>query len=165
MEAKRVRMSNMKGGKMFDMNMKQFGSSIRATLTRDITFSGMYWTMVELMRNYLGGGKEYRKVQKSNIDLILDNALPGLVAGVVASFITSPIDTVKTRIQTRSLTYHSMPSELRKIYRNEGLTGWFLGWKLRVLKSASHSVMYLVLFEFFLDRLNRATKGSAYFYA
>jgi hypothetical protein len=147
------------------MNMKQFGSSIRATLTRDITFSGMYWTMVEVMRNYLGGGREYRKVQKSNLDLILDNALPGLVAGVVASFITSPIDTVKTRIQTRSLTYHSMSGELRKMYRNEGFTGWFLGWKLRVLKSASHSVMYLVLFEFFLDRLNRATKGSAYFHA
>jgi hypothetical protein len=165
MEAKRVRMSNMKDGKMFDMNMKQFGSSIRATLTRDISFSALYWTLVEVIRNRMGGGKEYRKVKKSNFDLLIDNALPGLIGGVLSSFITCPIDTVKTRIQTKSLTYYSMSDELVNIYRNEGLAGWFLGWKLRILKSASHSVMYLVLFEFLLDRLNRATKSYPYFHA
>jgi hypothetical protein len=146
MEAKRVRMSNMKDGKMFDMNMKQFGSSIRATLTRDISFSALYWTLVEVIRNRMGGGKEYRKVKKSNFDLLIDNALPGLIGGVLSSFITCPIDTVKTRIQTKSLTYYSMS-------------------ELRILKSASHSVMYLVLFEFLLDRLNRATKSYPYFHA
>ena len=98
------------------------------------------------MRNKMAGGTEYRKVRKSNFDLLMDNALPGLVGGIVSSLVTSPIDTVKTRIQTKSLAYTSMNAELLKIYQREGFNGWFLGWKLRILKSASHSVLYLVLF-------------------
>jgi hypothetical protein len=128
------------------MNRQQFISGLRATLTRDVIFSGIYWTLVELMRNKMAGGTEYRKIRKSNFDLLVDNALPGLVGGVTSSLITSPIDTVKTRIQTKSLVYTSMNAELLKIYQKEGLNGWFLGWKLRIMKSASHSVLYLVLF-------------------
>lgn len=143
---------------MFDMNRQQFSSSIRATLTRDIIFSGIYWSIVEFMRNRMAGGREYRSVQKTNFEILLDNAFPGFVAGVTSSCLTNPIDTVKTRIQSKSSTYNSMASELVKIYRYEGIGGWFLGWKLRVLKSASHSVLYLVLFEFLLDRMARASR-------
>lgn len=162
MEAKRVRMSNMKAGKMFDLNRQQFASSIRATLTRDVIFSGLYWTLVEVVRNKMAGGTEYRRTVKSNLDLLVENALPGCIAGVVSSLVTCPIDTVKTRIQTKSLTYTSMNAELLKIAQNEGISGWFLGWKLRVLKSASHSVLYLVLFEFLLDKISKVRRSYSH---
>jgi hypothetical protein len=47
-EAKRIRMTNHKdkGFKISQLNFQQNKSSIRATLTRDMTFSAIYWSLI-----------------------------------------------------------------------------------------------------------------------
>lgn len=97
------------------MTAQQRLTGLKATLARDVLFSTIYWTVVEVIRNGLAGGGEYRNKLSSNWDILKDNAMPGLIGGVLASFITNPIDTVKTRIQTKSLSTNIL-AEIGNIY-------------------------------------------------
>lgn len=56
MEAKRVRMSNMADNRQTKMTNKQYFTGLKATLARDVLFSTIYWSLVELARNRLAGG-------------------------------------------------------------------------------------------------------------
>lgn len=105
-EDRRVKMGNQSKKKSVGSAEKY--SSYKATLSRDITFSAIYWISVEFFRNWLSGGTEYRKLARTNTEILLDNALPGLLGGVISSILTNPIDTVKTRVQTQSRKYTSL---------------------------------------------------------
>ena len=69
-----------------------------ATLLRDVPFSGIYWVVTEAARRRLreaqGGG------QGGVAELAYVNLLSGTIGGTVAASITTPLDVVKTRIQT-----------------------------------------------------------------
>ena len=69
-----------------------------ATLLGDVPFSGIYWVVTEAARRRLreaqGGG------QGGVAELAYVNLLSGTIGGTVAASITTPLDVVKTRIQT-----------------------------------------------------------------
>lgn len=105
-EDRRVKMGNLSHANK--MGVQEKLASLRATLSRDITFSAIYWISVEFFRNWMSGGTEYRKLARTNTEIFVDNAMPGLFGGVISSFLTNPIDTVKTRVQTQGRKYTSL---------------------------------------------------------
>lgn len=62
----------------------------KVTMQRDLTFSGIYWVMVEQIRKSQNRGdlESY----------LIRNVVAGVIAGGFTSFITLPLDVVKTRI-------------------------------------------------------------------
>lgn len=111
---------------------------------RDLTYSCMYWLMVEQIRNFLVGD-EYRNGSKKP-SMLYSSVLPAMISGSIISFATTPIDTLKTRLQSGVHIEGSMGKQLQSIYRKEGFTGIFAGVQQRVLRNTINSVIYLSLF-------------------
>ena len=67
------------------------------------------------------------------------NALAGSSAGAAAAAVTTPLDVVKTRLQTRdtSLGRKSTFACLQTVAKQEGIKGLFSGWGPRTLRMAA----------------------------
>lgn len=63
------------------------------TLYRDILFSAIYWTIVENIRSRM------KKNQFLYDNVLITNIICGSIAGAATSYLTAPLDVIKTRIQ------------------------------------------------------------------
>lgn len=157
-EAKRIRLGAQTDTKT-SLSIKQHLSSIKLTAQRDVLYSMICWAIIESLRNKMAGEGEYRAKQKSSSDILKLNTLTGLVGATVASIITNPIDVVKTRLQSKSLSTKSTWKDIRRIARLEGIKGLSLGVQLRILKSSLHLSVYLTLYEELLNVIKRNTQS------
>lgn len=99
LEALRVRMGNLMKDQTF-ANTK----GLKVTLIRDLTFSALFWTSLEATRSLLTGS-EYRKAtleNHSHLKMLFLNFGSGIINGTIIAALTTPLDTVKTRIQSDS---------------------------------------------------------------
>lgn len=81
------------------------------TLWRDVPFSAMYWTSMELVRDKLLSSPRF--VNDSIIaqnPRVASSFVAGAIGGVFAAFITHPFDVAKTRQQIASLELLAAPS-------------------------------------------------------
>lgn len=93
-EAFRVRYTNSTE----KTHIPQSKSSLKVTLMRDLTYSCLYWLSIEKIRNFLMGD-EYR-THRGQKNVLYANVIPALIAGGLISAITTPLDTIKTRLQS-----------------------------------------------------------------
>jgi solute carrier family 25 protein 39/40 len=131
-----------------------------ASLARDIPFAGVYWTAYEAWKPALsvalfrrggggggGGGGSSIISSSSSVSSSLSWGESfvaafgaGWAAGLLAAFVTTPMDVVKTRRQigltatALSRRGYSVGRELRAIARAEGLGGLFAGIGPRLAK-------------------------------
>lgn len=88
--------------------------ALKVTLIRDLTFSAMFWTIIETVRNNYSG-QQYRSSQHvGNLDT---NAIAGIIGGGFVAGVTTPLDTVKTRIQSGVKLEGSIMMQLQTIYK------------------------------------------------
>ena len=99
-EAIRIKISNNVKGK--SQAPKFYGYKV--TLVRDIIYSSLFWTMLETYRNTIIGG-DYRENVRKNSSFSWHNfylnLLPAFIIGGLVSAVTTPLDTLKTRVQTK----------------------------------------------------------------
>jgi solute carrier family 25 aspartate/glutamate transporter 12/13 len=88
-----------------------------------------------------------RKTHATATDLLLAGAL----AGVPAAFLTTPADVIKTRLQVASregeMTYSGITDCASKILKYEGITAFFKGSGMRVLRSSPQFGITLLAYE------------------
>ena len=80
-----------------------------------------------------------------------------LIAGFVTAFATNPIDVIKTRIMNetigsknkskQSLVYSSTLPCLKKIYKSEGILGFYKGFIPNWLRLGPHTMITFLIFE------------------
>jgi len=114
-ESFRIKLSNdVVGKKLF----KDF-HGYKITLARDMINSTLFWSMLEGYRNSVVGG-EYRgalgKKEGFSWKNFSINLMPGFMIGAFASAITTPFDTVKTRVQSQGIKNYQIISSIIKIY-------------------------------------------------
>jgi len=101
---------------------------VGATFSRDVVFSMMYFP---LFAYFLDKGK----TPGSNTVPFYHSFASGIGAGAISAFLATPLDVVKTRLQT--LTYKDRYSGIAdctaKIMREEGPSAFFKGSLLRVM--------------------------------
>eukprot|EP01025_Chloroclados_australasicus_P014366 TRINITY_DN16728_c0_g1_i2.p2 TRINITY_DN16728_c0_g1~~TRINITY_DN16728_c0_g1_i2.p2 ORF type:complete len:335 (+),score=33.07 TRINITY_DN16728_c0_g1_i2:194-1198(+) len=109
-----------------------FYRSYPTTLLMNIPFTAIHFSIYETMKNAMGEGAEEESLK---VQLIA-----GGTAGGCASAATTPLDVVKTRLQTQALvnkgTQYSawnVFQTMRQIMVQEGIQGLWRGWKPRVL--------------------------------
>ena len=87
-------------------------------LMRDIPFSAIYFPVYSHLKNRISSVSKYST---------LNYFIAGTLAGFPAAYLVTPMDVVKTRIQTSPKLYGSdILSCVRAIYQNEGI---FAFWK------------------------------------
>ena len=123
-----------------------------ATLLRDVPYSAIQFTIYESMKNYFvkSSFSGDRSKLSSGHDMF-----SGAVAGAIAGGLTTPLDVIKTYLQTQqrrprpttflstvpgedlpkamNVTYTGIYSTLRGVYRTSGVTGLFSGVGVRMV--------------------------------
>ena len=105
------------------------------TLVRDVPFSSMYWWGYELLRPIL-----YFHMSESNVALsinqkcLISDFCSGTLSGLLAAFMTTPADCVKTILQSNVGSKESTLNVARNLYHSQGWRGFFAGVGPRMAK-------------------------------
>ncbi|RKF71200.1 Calcium-binding mitochondrial carrier protein Aralar2 [Golovinomyces cichoracearum] len=116
-----------------------------ACLLRDVPFSAIYFTSYNhLKRDYFG---ESPTKSLSILQLLA----AGAVAGMPASYLTTPCDVIKTRLQVEArkgeASYTSLRHCVKTIYQQEGFKAFYKGGPARVLRSSPQFGFTLAVYE------------------
>lgn len=74
----------------------------------------MYWSMIETFRNYYTGAEYRGSRQVGSVDA---NAFAGIFGGGFVAAFTTPLDTLKTRIQSGIKIEGSVFKQINSIYQ------------------------------------------------
>ncbi|GMM49903.1 Mme1 protein [Starmerella bacillaris] len=114
----------------------------RATLIRDLPFSALQLAFYERFRK----SAQYQ-AKSTEIGLGMELFVGG-AAGGLAGMITTPLDVIKTRIQTQTkVQIHGTFSGLKSIFAAEGLVGVFGGVVPRFVWTSIQSSVMLLLYQ------------------
>ena len=147
-----------------EINLRGFSSLWRGvgpTLWRDVPFSAMYWTSLELIRDILMDIPDFTDHSLTSWNpRVASSFVAGAVAGVLACTVTHPFDVAKTRQQIASLdllsaTGRDVPSIvsrpaltlIREIARQEGAVALYAGLGARQVKIAPACAIMLSSYE------------------
>lgn len=121
--------------------LRGFFKGVLPTVARDAPYSGLYVLLYEQFKVVMPYILKFDRTASSNGELFsttkstLINSASGFIAASVATTITSPFDTIKTRMQLEPQKYTSFFTSLRLISR-DGLTSLFDGLSLRLVRKA-----------------------------
>lgn len=133
--------------------LKTFVFGYKETLFRDLPFSALQFAFYERFRNLA-------IMYNAGDDLPISSELvTGATAGGLAGILTTPLDVIKTRIQTATETSGSHLSTFKalgSIYKSEGLVGLFYGVGPRFIWTGVQSSIMLLLYQMSLKKINAA---------
>lgn len=113
-----------------------------ACLSRDVAFAATYFTLYDAAKRWLriedGTSLGWSMVAAST-------------AGIPAAFLSTPLDVLKTRMQSRSATTHTLRDTYRQVASEGGL---FAGWGPRVGRIAPQFGIVLVSFDWLTHRFS-----------
>jgi len=102
---------------------------VSATLARDVPFSAIYWTCYEFFKGHLK--HQFPSTKTGNF---LASFAGGCASGMISALVTTPIDLIKTRLQTSAGKAITAREIAWSIYANEGPSGFMRGWLPRAAK-------------------------------
>eukprot|EP01132_Coremiostelium_polycephalum_P006246 gene6246-7777_t len=117
------------------------------TLLRDIPANGLYFGFYELTRRMLLSGNE--KLEDLSATKVM---IAGAVGGVSYWTLTYPTDAIKSKIQTDSIfpeqrRYHGILDCAKKVYKQEGIAGFYKGFGPCFIRSIPANAACFVLYE------------------
>ena len=142
-----------------DLGLSGLYKGAAACLLRDIPFGAIYFPAYAVCKEYLVNQQgSSGSASASNI------LLAGTLAGIPATFLTTPADVVKTRLQVvprpGEVSYNGIGDCIKNIYRMEGPTAFFKGSLFRVCRIAPQFGISLLGYEMLSQLLG--LKGSLY---
>ncbi|KAH3686470.1 hypothetical protein WICPIJ_002557 [Wickerhamomyces pijperi] len=144
----------------------------KATLCRDLPFSALQFAFYEKFRDWAFFYNNLDSKKGDDLSITFE-LLTGAAAGGLAGSITTPLDVIKTRIQTQNpssepvtpsathvkgqpviLQTGSVLKGLSIVYRTEGVSGLFSGVGPRFVWTSIQSSIMLLLYQVALRNLN-----------
>lgn len=117
--------------------------------------SGIYFSSLETSKKYLNAHFEFSKHVK--------NSLAGAIGRLFQNIATNPILVIKTRSEVVGFNaYNSFFEGFAKIFKQEGLSGYYKGLKPNLIKDLPFSAIFFPLYEFFKNTLSFAGLKSFY---
>ncbi|CAO4387090.1 unnamed protein product [Caenorhabditis nigoni] len=109
---------------------------LSSTLARDVTFSVIYFPLFAYLDSLAP-----RKSDGSGDAVFYGSFLAGLTSGAASSFCVTPLDVIKTRMQTinkgaNEVVYKNIPDAFVTILKNEGPKALFKGAACRMMVMA-----------------------------
>jgi solute carrier family 25 aspartate/glutamate transporter 12/13 len=130
-----------------DLGMSGLYRGAAACLLRDIPFGAIYFPAYAACKDYLVNREGGPGSASASTILIA-----GTMAGIPASFFTTPADMVKTRLQVLprqgEMVYSGIGDCFKKVYQTEGPTAFFKGSLFRVGRIAPQFGISLLCYEY-----------------
>lgn len=121
-----------------------YGMFAPQTLLHDCPFSAFSWFVYESARQQIIASREVPKLESQ------ESLALGVVAGGATSFITNPLDVVKTRILTRQHNesdFLHIRSTVKSIALKEGWACFWRGAGLRIAHHAPSHGLFMLIFD------------------
>lgn len=124
-----------------ELGLSGLYTKVHATLLRDIPFSMLYFTLYSRLK------QQFK--DKRTGDISVDRIFAAsVIAGSVAAFASTPLDTIKTRVQARNTTYTGVWNCMTRTYAEEGWRTFFNGSVARVSTISLLFGFTLIFYEF-----------------
>lgn len=99
-----------------------------------------------------------RYSENKQVNSALVTSLASWSANIVSCVITHPLDLIRTRVyfqfynKEQSEQYRGLLDAIIKIYRVDGMTGYFRGLMPRIVRKGFASIIAWVAYEYLIDR-------------
>lgn len=118
-----------------------------ATFARDAPYAGLYVLFYEQQKEVLNKMFPTSDHSRSSSAAAVINSGSAMIAAALATTMTSPFDTVKTRIQLEPSKYRSFIPASLLIAKQDGMLGLFDGLSLRLSRKALSSAIGWCIYE------------------
>lgn len=118
-----------------ETGIRSFFSGYGVTITRDAPYAGLYVLFYEQSKDMLNSllpASHYREAKTAAVI----NSTAAMTAATIASTITAPFDTIKTKIQLYPDRYPSLVKSCVPLLREFGVRHMFDGLALRLLRKS-----------------------------
>jgi solute carrier family 25 protein 38 len=146
--------------------LRGFFSGFGTTAIRDAPYAGLYVLFYEQLKKNLGilaqrvsvpGNSDVGMKWSTSTSI---NFSSGAVAAGLATAITNPFDSIKTRIQLKPREYRNIVQAGRRMIREDGIRSLFDGLALRMSRKAISSALAWTLYEDLIRRAEHTWKRS-----
>ncbi|KAL0276584.1 UNVERIFIED_CONTAM: hypothetical protein PYX00_004132 [Menopon gallinae] len=128
--------------------MRAFYRSYTTQLTMNIPFQSIHFMTYEFCQSLVNRDKLYNPVA---------HMMSGAVAGAVAAAVTTPLDVVKTLLNTQQHRVRGMIAAFKTVYRVSGPSGYFKGIKARIIYQMPSTAICWSVYELFKYLLSRSS--------
>ncbi|XP_077218382.1 uncharacterized protein LOC143852708 [Tasmannia lanceolata] len=126
-----------------------FGVTILTHSPASALWWGAYGSAQHVIWRSLGYGNDAEK-RPSHLEMVAVQATAGTIAGACSSVITTPVDTIKTRLQVMDNYGAGRPSVIKttkKLLREDGWRGFYRGFGPRFLNMSLWGTSMIVTYE------------------
>ena len=106
----------------------------------------MYFTIYDQLRDRLRK-KFQQQTQIDSLGNLLIPAMAGGSARMVAATVISPLEMIRTKMQSQKLSYHEIHLAIRKLIRSEGIFRLWNGLNATLLRDVPFSIIYWLNYE------------------
>jgi solute carrier family 25 protein 38 len=143
--------------------LRGFFSGFGATAVRDAPYAGLYVLFYEQSKKRMSRfvqtvGAKGEGMKGSTSASI--NFASGVLAAGLATAITNPFDSIKTRIQLQPKDYRNILQAGRRMIAEDGVKSLFDGLALRMTRKALSSALAWTLYEELIRRAELTFKGG-----
>ncbi|CAL2037909.1 unnamed protein product [Caenorhabditis brenneri] len=82
-------------------------------------------------------------------------AIAGIAARTIAVTVVSPVEMIRTKMQSQRLTYHEIGHLVRSSWATKGISAFYLGWTPTMLRDIPFSGIYWAGYDWFKTTLQR----------
>lgn len=135
--------------------IRLFFAGYGVTITRDAPYAGLYVLFYEKCKDFLNVLVPAHNNSRSTTMSAALNSSAAAISASLATTVTAPFDTIKTRVQLEPAKYKSFGPALRIIYRESGFFSLFDGLGLRLSRKALSAGVSWCIYEELVRRLDR----------
>ena len=143
------------------LNFRQAASTIYSTegfngflrgltpsLIKNSTMTGQYFSILFYLEVLI------RRLNMVNLSDSKVQLLAGGGAKAMQSVLANPLIVIKTRLEVIGFNeYHGFDDAIRKIYKKEGLKGFFTGLRISLIRDVPFAGMFYPIYSFFRQKL------------
>ncbi|XP_072757463.1 mitochondrial glutathione transporter SLC25A40 [Anoplolepis gracilipes] len=124
-------------------------SGLSPTLVLAIPATVVYFVSYEQLRIYLKDtyNKEFRKKSTNMEQPFWIPILAGSTARIWAATLVSPVELIRTKMQSQKLTYAELTQALKTVVRYSGISGLWMGLGATLLRDVPFSAIYWLNYE------------------
>ncbi|DBA03183.1 TPA: hypothetical protein N0F65_003903 [Lagenidium giganteum] len=130
------------GGVVRELGLRGVYRGYSACISRDVMFAMTYFTLYDTAK---------RKMQIEDGSSLGWSLVAASTAGVPAAFLSTPLDVLKTRMQSRGVKM-GFRDTVRHVHREGGMSALFAGWGPRVGRIAPQFGIVLVSYDWLTHR-------------